>query len=252
MIDFTDRVVLVTGASGGIGAATARTIAGCGGDVVLHDLRAEGRLAALADELGEHGHAVAADLADTRSVPELWRAAVAWRGRVDVLINNAGIYEPAAIEDPIEDWTAAWERMLAICLTAPATLCREAIKSFRAQVGGGTIVSLASRAAWRGEDPEYWHYAAAKAGIVAMTKTIARQYGRDGVTAYAVAPGFVNTPFNDALVEQYGLDFFADDTGLGEVAGPQDLANVIVFLASGLARHATGATVDVNGASYVR
>ena len=73
-----------------------------------------------------------------------------------------------------------------------------------------------------------------------MTKTIARQYGRDGVTAYAVAPGFVDTPFNDALVEQYGLDFFADDTGLGEVAGPQDLANVIVFLASGLARHATG------------
>ena len=244
--------MLVTGASGGIGAATARTIARCGGAVVLHDLRTEGRLAALADELGEQGHAVAADLADPRSVPELWRAAVAWRGRVDVLINNAGIYAPAAIEDPIDEWTAAWDRMLAICLTAPATLCREAIKSFRAQDGGGTIVNLASRAAWRGEDPDYWHYAAAKAGVVAMTKTIARQYGRDGVTAYAVAPGFVDTPFNDALVEEYGLDFFANDTGLGEVAGPQDLANVIVFLASGLARHATGATVDVNGASYVR
>jgi 3-oxoacyl-[acyl-carrier protein] reductase len=134
---------------------------------------------------------------------------------------------------------------------SPATLCREAIRSFRGQ-GGGIIVNLASRAAFRGEDPEYWHYAAAKAGIVAMTRTIARQYGRDGITAFAVAPGFVNTPFNDALVERYGLDFFAQDTGLGEVAGPQDLANVIVFLASGLARHATGTTIDVNGASYVR
>ena len=85
-----------------------------------------------------------------------------------------------------------------------------------------------------------------------MTKTIARQYGRDGITAFGVAPGFVNTSFNDPLVAEYGLDFFADDTSLGEVAEPQDLANVIVFLGSGLARHATGATVDVNGASYVR
>jgi 3-oxoacyl-[acyl-carrier protein] reductase len=252
MIDFTNRVVLVTGAAGGIGAATARTIASCGGDVVLHDVTTGGRLGELASELGEHAHPVAADLAEPAATVELWAQAVAWRGRVDVLINNAGIYARASIEDPVEDWTAAWNRMLAICLTAPATLCREAIKTFRDQDGGGTIVNLASRAAWRGEDPDYWHYAAAKAGVVAMTKTIARQYGRDGVTAYAVAPGFVDTPFNDALVEQYGLDFFANDTGLGEVAGPQDLANVIVFLASGLARHATGATVDVNGASYVR
>ena len=252
MIDFTGRVALVTGASGGIGAATARTIAACGGDVVLHDLREGGRLAELADELGDHAHAVAADLAHPEALEALWQQALAWRGRLDVLINNAGIYEPASVEDPIEAWTGAWGRTLAICLVAPATLCREAIKTFRRQEGGGTIVNLASRAAWRGEDPDYWHYAAAKAGVVAMTKTIARQYGREGVTAYAVAPGFVDTPFNTALVEEHGLRFFADDTGLGEVAGPQDLANVIAFLASGLARHATGTTVDVNGASYVR
>jgi NAD(P)-dependent dehydrogenase (short-subunit alcohol dehydrogenase family) len=252
VIDFTDRVVLVTGASGGIGAATARTIAQHGGYVVLHDLSAGGRLAELADELGDRAHAVAADLSDPTTIPALWREALAWRGRIDVLVNNAGIYEPASIDDDIDKWTAAWDRTLDICLVSPATLCREAIHTFRVQDTGGTIVNLASRAAWRGEDPDYWHYAAAKAGIVAMTKTIARQYGRDGITAYAVAPGFVNTPFNDALVEQYGLDFFANDTGLGEVAGPQDLANVIVFLASGLARHATGTTVDVNGASYVR
>jgi 3-oxoacyl-[acyl-carrier protein] reductase len=252
MIDFTGRVVLITGASGGIGAATACTIAGCGGDVVLHELREEGRLAELAQELGEQAHVVTADLAHPEALEATWRAALEWRGRIDVLVNNAGIYEPASVDGPVEAWTAAWERTLAVCLVAPATLCREAIRTFRGQAGGGTIVNLASRAAWRGEDPDYWHYAAAKAGVVAMTKTIARQYGRDGVTAYAVAPGFVDTPFNTALVEQYGLEFFANDTGLGEVAGPQDLANVIAFLASGLARHATGTTVDVNGASYVR
>jgi NAD(P)-dependent dehydrogenase (short-subunit alcohol dehydrogenase family) len=252
MIDLTDRVVLITGAAGGIGAATARTVAGRGGYVVVHDVRTDGHLGALADELGDRAHAVAGDLADPRAAAPLWREALAWRGRVDVLVNNAGIYEPADPDGDVEAWTAAWERTLAICLTTPATLCREAIATFRAQDSGGIVINLASRAAFRGEDPEYWHYAAAKAGIVAVTKTIARQYGRDGVTAFAVAPGFVNTPFNDALVERYGLDFFAQDTGLGEVAGPQDLANVIAFLASGLARHATGTTIDVNGASYVR
>jgi 3-oxoacyl-[acyl-carrier protein] reductase len=251
MIDLTERVVLVTGAAGGIGAATARTITRLGGRVVLHELRAEGRVRELAAELGERATVAAADLAQPRAAAQLWDEALRWRGHVDVLINNAGIYEPARLEDDIEPFLAAWDRTLAICLVSPAALCREAISTFRGR-GGGIIINLASRAAFRGEDPDYWHYAAAKAGVVAMTRTIARQYGRDGITAFAVAPGFVNTPFNDALVEQYGLDFFAADTGLGEVAKPQDLANVITFLASGLARHATGTTIDVNGASYVR
>jgi NAD(P)-dependent dehydrogenase (short-subunit alcohol dehydrogenase family) len=220
--------------------------------VVLHDLSLQGRLSELSDELGDNAHALAADLSDPASAAGLWQEALGWRGRIDALVNNAGIYEPASVEADIGEWTAAWDRTLAICLVSPATLCREAIRTFREQAGGGTIVNLSSRAAWKGEDADFWHYAAAKAGVVAMTKTIARQFGREGVTAYAVAPGFVNTPFNDPAVERYGLDFFADDTGLGEVAGPQDVANVIAFLASGLARHATGTTVDVNGASYLR
>jgi NAD(P)-dependent dehydrogenase (short-subunit alcohol dehydrogenase family) len=250
MIDMTDRLVLVTGAAGGIGAATARALAGAGAQVVVHDLDPEGRVRELAGELG--GLALAADLADPRGAAALWREALAWRGRLDVLVNNAGIYEPADPEGELEPWVESWQRTLAVCLVSPATLCREAIATFRGQESGGIIVNLASRAAFRGEDAEYWHYAAAKAGVVAMTRTIARQYGRDGVTAFAVAPGFVNTPFNDPAVARHGLDFFAADTGLGEVAEPADVANVIAFLASGLARHATGTTIDVNGASYVR
>jgi NAD(P)-dependent dehydrogenase (short-subunit alcohol dehydrogenase family) len=251
VIDMTGRVVLITGAGGGIGAATARTIAAAGGQVVLHDVQPE-RVEGLATELGEQALAVAADLADPIAAEELWQHALRWRGRVDVLVNNAGIYEPAQVDADLDDWLAAWERTLAVNLVSPATLCRAAIQTFRAQEGGGIIVNLASRAAFRGEDPEYWHYAASKAGVVAMTRTIARQFGRQGVTAFAVAPGFVDTPFNRPAVERYGLEFFAQDTGLGEVAHPQDVANVIAFLASGLARHATGTTIDVNGASYVR
>jgi 3-oxoacyl-[acyl-carrier protein] reductase len=251
MIDMTDRVVLITGAAGGIGSATARAVASAGARVVLHDLDAAGPVRNLADELGDLALSVGADLTDPRTTPRLWRESVDWRGRVDVLVNNAGIYEPAGADGELDAWTASWERTLRICLVSPATLCREAIRTFREQESGGIIVNLASRAAFRGEDPDYWHYAAAKAGVVAMTRTIARQYGRDGVTAFAVAPGFVNTPFNDPAVARYGLEFFAEDTALGEVAEPVDVANVIAFLASGRARHATGTTIDVNGASYV-
>ncbi len=246
----TDRVVLVTGAAGGIGAATARTLAGTGAHVVVHDLDPEGAVRDLAGELGDRALALGTDLADPHGAPALWRAALEWRGRIDVLVNNAGIYQPADPEGDLGPWVESWQRTLSVCLVSPATLCREAIKTFRGQERGGIIINMASRAAFRGEDAEYWHYAAAKAGVVAMTRTIARQHGRDGVTAFAVAPGFVNTPFNDPAVAVHGLDFFAQDTGL--VAEPGDVANVIAFLASGLARHATGTTIDVNGASYVR
>jgi NAD(P)-dependent dehydrogenase (short-subunit alcohol dehydrogenase family) len=252
MIDLANRVVVVTGAAGGIGSATARTLAGAGARIVLHDLDREGPLKTLANELGDRAVALGADLSDPREAARLWREAVEWGGHVDVLVNNAGIYQAAEVDGDLDSWLASWERTLAVCLVSPATLCREAIGTFREQEGGGIIVNMASRAAFRGEDPDYWHYAAAKAGVVAMTRTIARQFGRDGVTAFAVAPGFVNTPFNDPAVALHGLDFFAEDTGLGEVAEPDDVANVIAFLASGLARHATGTTIDVNGASYVR
>jgi 3-oxoacyl-[acyl-carrier protein] reductase len=252
MIDMTGRIVLITGAAGGIGSATARLLAGAGAHVALHDLDAAGPVNDLTGELGDRALALGADLSDPRSTAPLWREALRWKGRVDVLVNNAGVYEPAPDDGDLESWTSSWERTLRICLVSPATLCREAIRTFRDQEGGGIIVNMASRAAFRGEDADYWHYAAAKAGVVAMTRTIARQYGRDGVTAFAVAPGFVNTPFNDPAVARYGLEFFAEDTALGEVAEPVDVANVIAFLASGRARHATGTTIDVNGASYVR
>jgi NAD(P)-dependent dehydrogenase (short-subunit alcohol dehydrogenase family) len=251
MIDLTDRVVLVTGAAGGIGSAVARAAAGAGGSLVLHDVRVDG-VERLAGELGSRATVLAADLEDPRAAQELWERALAWRGRLDVLVNNAGIYEPADVDGDLEAWIASWERTLAINLVASATLCRAAVRTFREQEGGGIVVNLASRAAFRDEDPDYWHYAGSKAGVVAMTRTLARQYGRQGITAFAIAPGFVDTPFNRPAVERYGLEPFAQDTGLGEVARPEDVANVVVFLASGLARHATGTTIDVNGASYVR
>jgi NAD(P)-dependent dehydrogenase (short-subunit alcohol dehydrogenase family) len=252
VIELKGKVVLVTGGAGGIGAAIVRTMARAGADVVLHDVVSTGGATEIQRELGARRcHLVAGDLADGAAVSAVWRAAVGWRDRIDVLVNNAGIYEPAAVDGDLDQWSAAWHRTLEVNLVAPGHLCREAIRHFRGR-GGGVIVNMASRAAFRGDDADYMHYAASKAGIVAMTRTIARHFGRDNITAFAVAPGFVRTSLNAAFFRDHGVEAAARDIPLGEIAEPQDVANTVAFLASGLARHATGTTIDINGASYVR
>jgi NAD(P)-dependent dehydrogenase (short-subunit alcohol dehydrogenase family) len=252
MIDLQNKIVLVTGAGRGIGAAIAETVVETGGSVVVHDVTSTGGVAELRQKLGgERCHVVAGDLANGTEVPRIWREAEAWKGRIDVLVNNAGIYESADIGDPFDKWAASWHRTLEINLVAPGHFCREAIRHFKSRQGG-IIINLASRAAFRGDDADYMHYAASKGGVIAMTRTIARHFGRDGITAFAVAPGFVRTNLNKAFFDQFGVEAAAKDIPLGEIAEPRDIANTIVFLASGLARHATGTTIDINGASYVR
>lgn len=245
------RIVLITGAAGSIGTAIARTVVTQGAQVVLHDVAAP-TIRPLCDELGDKATPVSADLVDAKATDKLWTDALEIHGRIDVVINNAGIYPPAPLDASLDEWIDVWDTSQAVNLKAPAILCRAAVKTFAGQESGGIIINLASRAAFRGEDPDYWHYAAAKAGIVAMTRTIARQYGRQGTTAFAIAPGYVDTPFNQVFAETVGVQTAADQTGLGQVAQPQDIANVIAFLATGQARHATGTTIDINGASYVR
>ena len=165
MIDLAGKVVLVTGGAGGIGAAIIRTMVRAGGDTVLHDVVTTGGAMDLQRELGaDRCHLIAGDLADGAAVDAIWRAALTCRGRIDVLVNNAGIYEPAAVDDDLARWAAAWHRTLEINLVAPGHLCREAIRHFRGR-GGGIIINMAGRAAFRGDDADYMHYAASKAGL---------------------------------------------------------------------------------------
>ncbi|HXV22836.1 MAG TPA: SDR family NAD(P)-dependent oxidoreductase [Alphaproteobacteria bacterium] len=252
MIDFSGKVVLVTGGSRGIGAAIVETLAHAHASVVLHYGRSRVEAEALAARLGpDRCLAVQADLAEEASVPRLWREALAWRGRIDALVNNAGIAPTVRIDDDFDAWHRIWAEVLRVNLVAAADLCREAIPHF-AERGGGIIVNVASRAAFRGDQPDMMHYAASKAGLVALTRSIARGYGARNITAYVVAPGFVLTEMAQQAVAEYGAQFIRKDIALPDMTGPQEVANVVAFLASGLARHATGSVVDVNGASYVR
>jgi 3-oxoacyl-[acyl-carrier protein] reductase len=252
MGDLDGKTVLVTGGSRGIGAAIVRVLGAAGADVLLHCGENRERAEQVAAELGsERCHVVQADFADETSLAGLWRDAVAWKGRVDVLVNNAGIFEEAPVEADFETWSRAWRRTLDINLVACAHLCRESILHFR-EKGGGIIVNISSRAAFRGDTPDYMHYAASKGAMVALTRSIARGFGREGILAYGIAPGFVRTEMAEEFTKIHGEEVVTREIPLGDMATPEEVAELTAFLATGKAPSATGTTIDVNGASYVR
>jgi 3-oxoacyl-[acyl-carrier protein] reductase len=226
--------ILITGASRGIGAAIAGALA-----------RPDVRLVALSSKDG--------DLNDPAVPARLWDAALGrLDGRIDVLINNAGEFAANPIDAADAEWLAAWERGLRINLTSAADLSRRFVNHRLATGTEGRIVNIASRAAHRGDSPAHWHYAAAKAGMVAMTKTIARAYAKDGVLAFAICPGFTMTGMADDYLASRGGDKLLADIPLGRVAMPDEVAEMARWCALDAPPSMTGAVLDVNGASYVR
>ena len=252
MSDLSGKTILVTGASRGIGAAIARATGQAGAQVLLHYGRAREAAEALRTELGaERCHLIQADLAEPDSVEALWQSALAAAPRIDVVVNNAGVFDPAPVDVGLADWRAAWQRVLQINLLAPADLCREAILHFR-EHGGGKIINVASRAAFRGEAPDQMPYGASKGALVTLTKTIARGYAEDGVLAFCIAPGFVATDMVAGALDAAAVERVVRDIPLGDMAPPEEIGALAAFLCSDQVRHLTGATFDVNGASYVR
>ena len=251
MIDLTGKVILVTGGSKGIGAVTVQTLVNAGAEVILHYCRSEIEAQSVAASVaGDRCYLLAADLMSPKAASNLWQDAVKWRGHIDILVNNAGIMQSAGIEDDFDIWSSAWQQTIQVNLVAVADLCREAILHFKTR-DGGTIINIASRAAFRGDDPNYLHYAASKGAIVSLTRSIARGFAPDHILAFTVAPGFVITEMSERFIRECGEAEIVRDIPIGKIAPPQDVANVIAFLASGLATHATGTTIDINGASYV-
>lgn len=241
---------LVTGSSRGIGAAIAEALRDRGVRVIGHSTRGGPVLG------GED--MIAADFAEPIAPQMLWEEALDMAGgHIDILINNAGLFEANPIDVSDIQWLDSWEDTLRINLTSAAQLTRFAVRHWLAEGAfgesrGGRIVHIASRAGHRGDSPDHWHYAAAKGGMLAMHKTIARQYAAEGIISYAVTPGFTDTAMaGDYLAIRGGSGILAD-IPLGRVATPEEIAAIAVFCALDAPESMTGATLDANGASYVR
>jgi NAD(P)-dependent dehydrogenase (short-subunit alcohol dehydrogenase family) len=248
------RTVLVSGASKGIGAATVRALAAAGASVVAHYGSDEaGARAATAAIPSERCLLVQADLAAADGASRLWDAAVGWRGRVDVLVNNAAIMEPTPFEATDEAWRAGWLRTFQVNVLAPATLTRAAVAHFLER-GGGVLISLSSWVAQRAPgSPSFVAYAASKSAIRTLTQTVARHHSKDGVLAYVIAPGVVRTRMSESAAARVGgEEALTAELAMGEWVPPEEVATLVTFLASGRSRHLSGATLDVNGATYIR
>lgn len=226
--------IIVTGASRGIGSA-----------IVSAFDPAQVNIVAFSSKDG--------DLADPATPVRLWQAGIEkLDGRVDVLINNAGVFEASPINSSDTEWLESWNRTMQINLTASADLCRRAVLHWQDRGSAGRIINIASRAAYRGDSPAHWHYAASKAGMVAMTKTIARAYAAQQIYAFSICPGFTMTGMAEDYLESRGGEKLLADIPLGKVADPEEVAAIAKFCALDAPPSMTGAILDVNGASFVR
>jgi len=246
----SDKTIFVTGAGRGIGREILRTALREGASVAAHMGRDSAFDTAEIDAGEDKLLALSGDLTQPGVVDELWSSALAWRGRIDALVNNAGIYVPSPIE-PVSSWQEGWRSNLLLNLEVPAAFCRLAIQHYQ-QSGEGIVINLASRSSHRGDDAEHLAYGAAKGGLLALTKGIARSYDTHKTLAYAVAPGWVRTDMAEAHIATVGEAALVEPLPMKEITPPSDVAETVAFLASGRARHATGSTIDITGADYVR
>jgi len=250
-INLSGLNILVTGASRGIGKALATKLAEAGATIAVHYNKNVREAENLAHILGNESKAFQADFSKPDEAAKLFERVALELGSVEIVINNAGLAVPATIDSKDDEWMKAWNATMAVNLNSAAIICKKAVQHFISRKASGRIINIASRAAFRGEEAEYMAYAASKAGLVSLTRTIARSYGKEGVKAFVIAPGFVRTDMSKEFMQKYGEEHAKGDLALERLTEPKDIAPLVTFIASGMADHATGATFDINAGSYL-
>lgn len=243
--------IIVTGGSRGIGAAIVEAVVADGAKAIIHYGRDADSAKALLKKIGGQGWAIGSDFTNPDAPGQFFAEALAKAGRIHGLVNNAGIRTTVDIAADDKAWREAWAKEMQVNLYAAADLCRAAILHYR-QHGGGRIVNMASRAGQRGYTPDCLPYGAAKAGLNNITKTIARSFGAEGVIAVAIAPGWVRTEMADGYTAVHGLNAAVGDIPIGQMAETTEVAELVSFALRPSQMSLNGATLDVNGGSYVR
>jgi len=251
-INFKKKVVLVTGASRGIGRVTAKQFAEAGARLVVHyhqNLKAAEQT--LSDLPGGPHLLVRADLSDPEQVRQLTETIIQKMNRIHILVNNAGVFEEHPLVDiSFEKWQQAWWKTISTNLMGPANLSFCVVKHMM-NIGGGKIVNVSSRGAFRGE-PTAPAYAASKAGLNIFGQSIAKALAPHNIYVYTVAPGFVNTEMAAPFISGPEGEAIKNQSPLGRIAKPEEVAKTIVFLSSKGTEYLTGCIIDINGASYLR
>jgi NAD(P)-dependent dehydrogenase (short-subunit alcohol dehydrogenase family) len=247
-IDLNGKVALITGASRGIGREVALRMGEAGARVAVNYNRSESEANEVVAALGNDAMSVQADVSDPKQVETMIDAVLARFGRIDILVNNAGWHDYNRFEgDDYEAWQRGWQKTFALNLFGAANAAFLAMRSMRKN-GGGKIINVASRSAWRGET-EFADYGASKAGLVNLTRSIARACAKDNIVASCVTPGFVDTDIARPELERH-YDEIVSQIPLRRVGTVDDVAAVVVFLASPMADYLNGVSIDINGGSW--
>ena len=250
-ISLKNQRILVTGSSRGIGRAIAKQLSDSGAEVIIHCNTNKAQAESLLSELMNPAYIEACDLSEPAEVVGFIPRLVKKYGPLTALVNNAGISTPAADSLPTDEWLQVWEKVMTVNSTAVGILSKEFIDQAKVRQNG-RIVMISSRAAFRGDTPDYLAYAASKGSMVSLTRSIARHYGKQGIKAFLIAPGFTRTDMAREILAEYGEEFALNDIALQELTVPEDIAPMVALLCSGLADHATGTSIDMNAGSYVR
>ena len=248
-----DKEILVTGASRGIGHEIAREVGREGASVVAHYASTKaGAKKATSELAADRRLLVHADFSQPGSGRSLWNEAVAWKGRVDVLVNNAAILSEVDWNSPEEEWDRIWSATMQVNVFEPARITKAAVGHFVSN-GSGTVITISSWLAYRAGRAATAAYSASKGAITALTKSVAGDYASQGVLAFNIAPGMVRTDMSvEAAKKLGGEEETSKQLAMGEWIPPVEIARLVAFLSKGDCRHLSGATIDINGANYMR